>query len=178
KIHHEHRTLFVDGRRISPASEGLLRELARKWGGDETSLTYYGSVDATPLFVRLVARYCATHGESILADRVTRRDGGQVTVRESVLAAVNWIASKMDASPLGLVEFQRRNPQGIPFQVWKDSNTSYVHRDGTGPRRRRPGEMDREHRVKRCPAAGHRPVRRTSNCRSIRGRLSAPDLQP
>jgi glycogen debranching enzyme len=131
KIHHEHRTLFVDGRRIPPASERLLREQARKWGGDETSLTYYGSVDATPLFVRLVARYCATHGESILADRVTRRDGGQITVRESVLAAVNWITSKMDASPLGLVEFQRRNPQGIPFQVWKDSNTSYIHRDGT-----------------------------------------------
>jgi glycogen debranching enzyme len=129
KIHHEHRTLFVDGRRIPPASERLLREQARKWGGDETSMTYYGSVDATPLFVRLVARYCATHGESILADRVTRRDGGQTTVRESVLAAVNWITAKMDTSPLGLVEFQRRNPQGIPFQVWKDSNTSYIHRD-------------------------------------------------
>jgi glycogen debranching enzyme len=131
KIHHEHRTLFVDGRRIPPASERLLREQAGKWGGNETSLTYYGSVDATPLFVRLVARYCATHGESILADRVTRRDGGQMTVRESVLAAVNWITAKMDASPLGMVEFQRRNPQGIPFQVWKDSNTSYIHRDGT-----------------------------------------------
>jgi glycogen debranching enzyme len=131
KIHHEHRTLYVDGRRIPPASERLLREQASKWGGDETSLTYYGSVDATPLFVRLVARYCATHGESILADRVTRRDGGQITVRESVLAAVNWITAKMDASPLGLVEFQRRNPQGIPFQVWKDSNTSYLHGDGT-----------------------------------------------
>src|SRR5256885_5813323 len=131
KIHHEHRTLFVDGQRIPPASERLLREQARKWGGDETSLTYYGSVDATPLFVRLVARYCATHGESILADRVTRRGGHQITVRESVLAAVNWITAKMDASSIGLVEFQRRNPEGIPFQVWKDSNTSYIHRDGT-----------------------------------------------
>jgi glycogen debranching enzyme len=131
KIHHEHRTLYVDGRRIPPASERLLRELAGRWGGDETSLTYYGSVDATPLFVRLVARYCATHGESILAESVTRRNGGQSTVRDSVLAGVNWITAKMDASPLGLVEFQRRNPQGIPFQVWKDSNTSYIHRDGT-----------------------------------------------
>jgi glycogen debranching enzyme len=131
KIHHEHRTLYVDGRRIPPVSERLLREQAGKWGGDETSLTYYGSVDATPLFVRLVTRYCATHGESILADRVTRRDGGQITIRESILAAVNWMTAKMDASPLGLVEFQRRNPQGIPFQVWKDSNTSYIHRDGT-----------------------------------------------
>jgi len=131
KIHHEHRTLYVDGLRIPPASERLLREQASRWGGDETSLTYYGSVDATPLFVRLVARYCATHGESILADRVIRRDGGQITVRESVLAAVNWITAKMDASLLGLVEFQRRNPRGIPFQVWKDSNTSYIHRDGS-----------------------------------------------
>ncbi|MDQ6692666.1 MAG: hypothetical protein M3Z13_07860 [Candidatus Dormibacteraeota bacterium] len=131
KIHHEHRTLFVDGRRIPPESERLLREQAIRWGGDETSLTYYGSVDATPLFVRLVARYCATHGESILADSVTRRDGSPITVSESVLSAVNWITTKMDTSSLGLVEFQRRNPQGIPFQVWKDSNTSYIHRDGT-----------------------------------------------
>ena len=131
KIHHEHRMLYVDGRRIPPASERLLRELAGRWGGDETSLTYYGSVDATPLFVRLVARYCATHGESILAETVTRRDGGQIAVRESVLAAVDWITAKMDGSPLGFVEFQRRNPEGIPFQVWKDSGTSYIHRDGT-----------------------------------------------
>src|SRR2546430_8636984 len=131
KIHHEHRTLFVDGRRISPASERLLRELASKWGGDGTTRTYSGCVDGPPLFVRLVARYCATQGESILADSVSRRGGGQITLRESVLAAVNWITGKMDASPLGLVEFQRRNPQGIPFQGWKDSNTSYIHRDGT-----------------------------------------------
>ena len=131
KMHHEHRTLYVDGRRIPPASERLLRELAGRWGGDGTSLTYYGSVDATPLFVRLVAGYCATHGESILAETVTRRDGGQITVRDSVLAAVDWITAKMDSSPLGFVEFQRRNPDGIPFQVWKDSGTSYIHSDGT-----------------------------------------------
>ena len=130
KIHHEHRTLYVDGRRIPPASERLLRQLAGQWGGDETSLTYYGSVDATPLFVRLVARYCATHGESILAETVTRRDGSEFTIRDSVLAAVEWIISKVDGSPLGFVEFQRRNPKGIPFQVWKDSGTSYIHLDG------------------------------------------------
>lgn len=131
KIHHEHRSLYVDGRRISRESERLLKEQILRWGGDETSLTYYGSVDATPLFVRLVARYCAVHGDAILADSVSRRDGVRVTVRQSVLAAVDWITAKMDASPLGLVEFQRRNPQGIPFQVWKDSNTSYIHQDGT-----------------------------------------------
>src|SRR6202165_618877 len=53
KIHHEHRTLYVDGRRIPPASERLLREQAGKCGGAETSLTYYGRVAATPVFVGL-----------------------------------------------------------------------------------------------------------------------------
>jgi glycogen debranching enzyme len=131
KIHHEHRTLYVDGRPIPPASERLLRDLASRWGGDGTSLTYYGSADATPLFVRLVAQYCAFRGESILAETVTRRDGSQMAVRGSVLAAVEWMSANMDSSPLGLVEFQRRNPDGIPFQVWKDSGTSYIHLDGT-----------------------------------------------
>jgi glycogen debranching enzyme len=131
KIHHEHRTLHVDGRRIPPASERLLRELAVRWGGEGTSLTYYGSVDATPLFVRLVAHYCMARDRSILAETVIRRDGGQVTVRDSVLAAIDWITAKMDSSPLGFVEFQRRNPDGIPFQVWKDSGTSYIHLDAT-----------------------------------------------
>jgi glycogen debranching enzyme len=131
KIHHEHRTLYVDGRRIPPASEHLLSDLAGRWGGDGTSLTYYGSADATPLFVRLVANYCAARGPSILTETLTRRDGGKVTVRDSVLDALNWVTAKMDNSPLGFVEFQRRNPDGITFQVWKDSGTSYIHLDGT-----------------------------------------------
>jgi glycogen debranching enzyme len=131
KIHHEHRTLHVDGRRIPAASERLLKDLAGQWGGDGTSLTYYGSVDATPLYVRLVARYCALHGNGILAASVTRRDGSRATVGDGVHAAVDWISAKIDSSPLGFVEFQRRNPDGIPFQVWKDSGTSYLHRDGT-----------------------------------------------
>ncbi len=131
KIHHEHRSLFVGSRRISETSEILLRELAHRWGGDVTSLTYYGSVDATPLYARLVANYSATHGDAILAETVTRQDGSTVTIRDSLLAAMDWITRKIDGSELGFVEFLRRNPDGIPFQVWKDSGTSYVHRDGT-----------------------------------------------
>src|SRR5207245_1281024 len=49
KIHHEHRSLFVDGRRISPRSQRLLERLSELWGGDGATLTYYGSADATPL---------------------------------------------------------------------------------------------------------------------------------
>lgn len=59
-----------------------------------------------------------------------RRDGRDATVRDALASAVDWITRRMDASDLGFVEFLRRNPDGIPFQVWKDSGTSYVHADG------------------------------------------------
>lgn len=131
KIIHEHRTLFVGTRRISPSSERLLQVLSRQWGGDESGLTYYGSVDSTPLFARLVVDYCATYGESILAETVTRRDGRTVTIRECLFAAIDWITRRIDGSDLGFIEFWRRNPDGIEFQVWKDSGTSYVHSDGS-----------------------------------------------
>ncbi|GAC1507212.1 MAG: hypothetical protein NVS1B3_07420 [Candidatus Dormibacteraceae bacterium] len=131
KIHHEHRSLFVGSRRISPSSEKLLHELGGRWGGDATSMTYYGCVDATPLYARLVGHYCAAYDDSILAATVIRRDGRTVTIRDSLQAAIDWITRKMDSSGLGLIEFLRRNPDGIPFQVWKDSGTSYIHSDGT-----------------------------------------------
>ncbi len=130
KIHHEHRSLYIGGRRISPNSEQHLQYLTRQWGGDENSMTYYGSVDATPLFVRLVARYCASQGTAILDETVKHKSGGEWKVRDSVLKAVDWITRSMDRSSLGFVEFRRKNPQGIPFQVWKDSGTSYLHKDG------------------------------------------------
>lgn len=130
KIHHEHRSLYVGGRRISARSQQLLEYLSALWGGDGTVMTYYGSADATPLYVRLVARYCERNGHSLLDEGLIRKDGRATTVRDCVLAALDWIVRRMDASDLGLVEFQRRNPRGIPFQVWKDSGTSYLHRDG------------------------------------------------
>jgi len=130
KIHHEHRSLYVEGRRISPTSQRLLEELSAHWGGDGTSVTYYGSADATPLYARLIARFCARHGPALLDEGLIRKDGRATTVRDCLLAALGWICRRMDASPLGLVEFQRRNPNGLPFQVWKDSGTSYLHRDG------------------------------------------------
>jgi glycogen debranching enzyme len=130
KIHHEHRSLHVDGRRISARSQQLLERLSELWGGDGTTMTYYGSADATPLFVRLVASHCRLHGPSLLDEGVVRKDGVATTVLDCTLAALDWITGRMDESPLGLVEFRRRNPNGIPFQVWKDSTTSYLRRDG------------------------------------------------
>jgi glycogen debranching enzyme len=132
KIHHEHRTLYVGARRISPASQRSLETLSGRWGGDGKSVTYYGSADATPLYARLLSAYCDVYGPSILDDSLVNKDGTTITVQDSLTAALGWLTARVELSTLGLVEFQRRNvPHGIPFQVWKDSGTSYVHRDGT-----------------------------------------------
>lgn len=126
KIHHEHRRLVLGGREIGPRQREILEWLSSRWGGDGKSLTYYGAVDATPLFVRLVA----SCGEDIQRAPVIRRDGSRVTVKESAEAALDWVLRRLDSSDLGFLEFRRRNPDGIEFQVWKDSGTSYIHRDG------------------------------------------------
>jgi len=130
KIHHEHRSLVIAGRRITPESEAILEHLSAMWGGTPEELTYYGAVDATPLYARLVAAYCDRYGQEILDDAVVRRDGSQASVRHCLHEALQWITRRLDASDLGFLEFRHRNPLGIPFQVWKDSGTSYIHSDG------------------------------------------------
>ena len=132
KIHHEHRRLYVGERKISPRSQQLLELLSSIWGGDGQTLTYYGSADATPLYVRLVSNFCRLHGDEILERRYVDRSGRTVSVRDSVRVAVAWIVSHVESSDLGLLEYVRRNvPHGHPFQAWKDSGTGYIHADGT-----------------------------------------------
>jgi glycogen debranching enzyme len=133
RIHHEFRSLYLDGRRVDDEQARLMEHLGSQWGwlvpGEE--LAYYGSVDATPLFVRLVALYCMQYGTSILGQTVRHHDGTEVTIGMAVLSAMDWIEARLDTSPLGFVEFCRVNPQGIRFQVMRDGSVSYLHEDGT-----------------------------------------------
>lgn len=138
RIPHEARSLFVGDRRIGTASEAILTSLRRCWGGTADRVLYYGSVDATPLYARLVVRHCAHHGRQILGGRYVGTDGEERTVRESLIAALDWVTSRLAASTLGMVEFLRRNPAGTVHQVWRDSLTSYVHRDGSPANREAP----------------------------------------
>ncbi len=82
---------------------------------------YYGSVDATPLFVLLAARYF-------------RRTGDEALIRElwpNILAALAWIERYGDPDDDGLVEYVRRSPKGLEQQGWKDSFDSVRHADGS-----------------------------------------------
>lgn len=132
RIHHEYRSLEFHGQRIPESSERIMRELQANWGGQGTDrMIYYGSVDATPRFVRLVDKYVRLYGPLLLDFEVVGTDGETITVRDSVERAVEWTTHRIQQSEWGLVEYKRANPEGIANQVWKDSKEGYVHVDGT-----------------------------------------------
>jgi glycogen debranching enzyme len=82
---------------------------------------YYGSADATPLFVLLAGLY-AEH------------TGDVDTLRElwpNIEAALGWIDGPGDADGDGFVEYYRSGETGLANQGWKDSYDAVFHADGT-----------------------------------------------
>jgi glycogen debranching enzyme len=81
---------------------------------------YYGSVDATPLFVLLAGLY-------------VERTGDDETLAElwpAIEAALRWIDGAGDPDQDGFVEYQRASEQGLANQGWKDSYDAVFHADG------------------------------------------------
>jgi glycogen debranching enzyme len=81
---------------------------------------YYGSVDATPLFVLLAGLY-------------VERTGDDATLAElwpAIEAALRWIDGAGDPDQDGFVEYQRASEQGLANQGWKDSYDAIFHADG------------------------------------------------
>ncbi|HTS15386.1 MAG TPA: glycogen debranching N-terminal domain-containing protein, partial [Candidatus Sulfotelmatobacter sp.] len=81
---------------------------------------YYGTVDATPLWLILLAETFAWTGDMALVDRLWPH----------ALAALEWIDRYGDLDGDGFVEYQRRAPLGLLNQGWKDSSDSVRDRDG------------------------------------------------
>ena len=104
------------------------KELREKNGWE---FPYYGSVDATALFVNLTAAYVEQEGASLLSETFTDREGKERTLLDAFDGAIGWIVRRLDANPDGLLEFCRAHPGGIANQAWKDSGDSYFHKDGT-----------------------------------------------
>ena len=82
---------------------------------------YYGTVDATPLFVMLAGMYYERTG-----DRDTI-----AAIWPNIKAALNWIDTHGDRDGDGFVEYFRETPQGLANQGWKDSHDSIFHADGS-----------------------------------------------
>ena len=82
---------------------------------------YYGSVDATPLFVMLAGLY-------------TEHTGDIETLRElwpNIEAALGWIDGPGDPDRDGFVEYHRADENGLVNQGWKDSHDAIFHADGS-----------------------------------------------
>lgn len=84
---------------------------------------YYGSVDATPLW--LTALTTLASGSIEMMDK---QIAGR-TLWERAEAATTWLLSRLDADG-GVLRSRRSNPHGILNQVWKDSGDSYMDKSG------------------------------------------------
>jgi glycogen debranching enzyme len=85
---------------------------------------YYGSVDATPLFVLLAGAYFERTGDRAFVQ----------SLWPNVEAALQWIDRYGDSDGDGFVEYQRHSADGLLHQGWKDSGDAIFHADGSPAR--------------------------------------------
>ncbi len=81
---------------------------------------YYGSVDATPLFLIGLGEYVRWTGDMDLARGLL----------PNAEAALGWMRDYGDIDGDGFIEYHSRSSEGIRNQGWKDSPDSTSHRDG------------------------------------------------
>jgi glycogen debranching enzyme len=115
------------GRRVDPIHEEepgkVLHELRV---GEVAALglsplaRYYGTVDATPLFLCLVAEQAAWSGTLDLFREL----------RPAIDAALGWIDRYGDHDGDGLLDYRAGTPAGLRNQGWKDSDDGVLHDDG------------------------------------------------
>jgi glycogen debranching enzyme len=81
---------------------------------------YYGTIDATPLFLVLLSEYVKWTGDVELFKEL----------EGNVERALTWIDQYGDRDGDLFVEYHQEASKGIANQGWKDSGDSIVHRDG------------------------------------------------
>jgi len=81
---------------------------------------YYGSIDATLLFI-------------VLAGHYLRRTNDIATITHiwpNILRALKWMEKYGDIDGDGFIEYQRKAESGLSNQGWKDSNDAISHENG------------------------------------------------
>lgn len=84
-------------------------------------IPYYGSVDATPLFLVALERYIRWTNDLELLRRLW----------PNAQAAAQWLLTSGDVDGDGFIEYQRRAETGLVNQGWKDSWDAISHHDGS-----------------------------------------------
>jgi glycogen debranching enzyme len=91
--------------------------------GEKPHSPYYGTADATPLWLILLSEYW----------RFTGQDAFVLERWDKVLAALAWIDRYGDRDGDGYVEYQTRSREGLGNQCWKDSWDGVQFADGAIP---------------------------------------------
>jgi glycogen debranching enzyme len=121
------RTLArLQGTKIDPSSEEqpgkILHELRHGLGSTADSKqgsVYYGSIDATPLFVVLLGELGRWGFGDVVQELLPHAD-----------RALRWIEEFGDRDGDGFVEYERSTEQGLVNQGWKDSFDGVNFADG------------------------------------------------
>jgi glycogen debranching enzyme len=99
----------------------IIHELRRGKAALAWTDRYYGTVDATPLFLILLSEVW----------RWTDDPSLPLELEDAARRALAWIDGSADADGDGFVEYDRRSSHGIRNQTWKDSEDSMAFHDGT-----------------------------------------------
>jgi glycogen debranching enzyme len=81
---------------------------------------YYGTLDATPLYLILLSEVWRWTDDALLVN----------TLREPALRAMAWIDEHGDRDGDGFLEYEKRSERGLDNQSWKDSGDSQRFADG------------------------------------------------
>jgi glycogen debranching enzyme len=99
----------------------IIHEMRRGKAARAWTDRYYGTVDATPLFLVLLSELWRWTGDPTLAREL----------ESNARRTLDWIDGPGDPDGDGFVEYHRRARRGIRHQSWKDSDASMVFRDGS-----------------------------------------------
>lgn len=81
---------------------------------------YYGTIDATPLFIMLAGAYYTRTADVDFIKKIW----------PNILSALHWIDKYGDIDGDGFVEYSKHSEKGLVNQGWKDSYDSISHSDG------------------------------------------------
>lgn len=98
----------------------IVHEVRSGLGAKAWFPAYFGSVDATPLYLTLLSEVWRWTDDTGLVEEL----------KEPARAALDWIDTYGDRDGDGLVEYLKRAPTGLDNQSWKDSGVSMKFADG------------------------------------------------
>ena len=98
----------------------IVHEVRHGKGAEAWFPRYFGTVDATPLYLILLSEVWRWTDDAGLV-----RD-----LRAPALRALEWIDRYGDRDGDGFVEYERRSSRGLVNQSWKDSGDSQLFHDG------------------------------------------------